>query len=154
MSRADQPPERPLWIEKGLNRNSLDQLVRYGIVGLSLNGAAYLLYLFLTVPMGFDPRVIVSILYPFSVMVSYALNRSWTFNDSGRIGRSFARFIIAHVGGYLLNLALLIVFWQRLGFSHQIVQAAAIFVVAAYLFVLMRHFVFTVSSSKKPTADK
>jgi len=47
-----------------------------------------------------------------------------------------------HPIGYLANLALLYVFTDRLGYPHQVVQAAAIFVVAGILFLLFRFFVF------------
>jgi len=37
---------------------------------------------------------------------------------------------------------MLYVLWEKFGFPHQAVQAAAIFVCAGILFVLMKYFVF------------
>ena len=47
------------------------------------------------------------------------------------------------------NLALLVLFVDWLGFPHQIIQAGAIVVVALWLFVLSRYFVFA-----SPAADQ
>lgn len=55
------------------------------------------------------------------------------------------RYVIAHCIGYLLNLSILIVFVDELGYAHQWVQAIAIFVVAAFLFLAFKVFVFPVS---------
>lgn len=44
--------------------------------------------------------------------------------------------------GYLLNLILLLLFVDWLDFPHQIVQGIAIVVVAIFLFVVLRIFVF------------
>lgn len=118
------------------------QLLRYGVVGLALNGLGYLLYLALTFGAGADPLWVVGVLYPVSVAASFFLNRRWTFNHSGSASRSLGRFVMAHVGGYLLNLGLLWLFWSWLGLPHPLVQAAAIFIVAAYLFMVFRIFVF------------
>ena len=46
------------------------------------------------------------------------------------------------VWGYLMNLAILFVFVDKMGFAHQWVQAVAIFVVAGYLFLAFKFFVF------------
>ena len=42
----------------------------------------------------------------------------------------------------LLNLTLLLLFLDWLGFAYQIVMAAAIIVVAIFLFMILRFFVF------------
>jgi uncharacterized membrane protein (GlpM family) len=57
-----------------------------------------------------------------------------------------------HASGYLCNLAILRVFVDRLGYPHQIVQAVAIFVVAAYLFLAFKMFVFVTptNAQEKP----
>jgi putative flippase GtrA len=55
---------------------------------------------------------------------------------------SGARYLVAHIFGYLVNLLILLTFVDRLGYSHQWVQAAAIIVVATFLFVAFRYFVF------------
>jgi hypothetical protein len=50
--------------------------------------------------------------------------------------------VLAHVVGYCLNLSLLLVFVGKLGYPHQWVQGAAILIVACYLFLAFKFFVF------------
>ena len=117
------------------------QIVRYGVVGIAHNSVGYLIYLFVTW-LGADPKLVVSIFYPIGASISFYANRQWTFSHDGHITRSFSRFIIAHIGGYLLNIVLLYGFVDILEYPHQLIQAIAIFVVAGYLFLMLRFFVF------------
>lgn len=56
------------------------------------------------------------------------------------------RYIIAHCFGYLINLVILIIFVDELGFVHQWVQAIAIVIVAAFLFLAFKFFVFPITN--------
>lgn len=135
-----------------IDRETLGQLLRYGIVGLSLNGAGYVLYLLLTVVAGINPLVVVGVMYPVTVLAGYIFNRRWSFRHSGEARRSGPRYFLAYAGGYLLNLGLLELFWARLGFPHPLVQAAAIFIVAAYLFLALRFWVFPAKPDSETSA--
>jgi putative flippase GtrA len=117
------------------------QLVRYAVVGLASNVSGYLAYLLITW-LGVGPKLAMTCLYLLGATVSFVGNRRWTFSHEGSIGASAARFAIAHALGYLLNLSILLAFVDHLGFPHQAVQAVAIVVVALFLFVLFRLFVF------------
>jgi putative flippase GtrA len=119
----------------------LKQLVRYAVVGIATNLAGYAVYLLVTWA-GVEPKLAMSCLYAIGATVSFLGNRTWTFGHRGNVAGAAARFAIAHLLGYLLNLALLVVFVDRLGFPHQLVQAVAVVVVALFLFVLFRVFVF------------
>ena len=44
--------------------------------------------------------------------------------------------------GYLLNFVILLTFVDRLGYTHQWVQAAAIIIVAGFLFITFKYYVF------------
>lgn len=117
------------------------QLLVYGGIGLISNGAGYLVYLGLT-GMGAPPKLAMSCLYGVGVLIGFFGNRTLTFSHQGRMGHAAWRFFVAHLGGYLINLSLLLCFSDWMGYPHQWVQAIAIFIVAAYLFVAMRVFVF------------
>ena len=125
---------------------SLIQLVRYGLIGVGLNASGYLIYLAVTA-LGLDPKLAVAIFYPIMAVASFLLNRRWTFQHKGSIPKAGVRYILAHVGGYLLNLLLLFVFVDVLGLDHRAVQGAAIFVVAGYLFISFKLFVFSRQSA-------
>ncbi|QAY88434.1 hypothetical protein CUN61_29035 [Pseudomonas arsenicoxydans] len=101
----------------------------------------YLIYLFVTY-CGISPLLAMTLLYSVGAIVGFVGNRQLTFNYSGSPLASGFRYILVHMVGYFLNLTLLLVFVECLGYPHQIVQAVAIFVVAAFLFVAFKFFVF------------
>jgi putative flippase GtrA len=126
--------------------SSLQQLLRYSLVGIAINLAGYLVYLLITF-FGLPPKITMTFLYFIGATAGFWGNRQLTFMHHGSLLGSGVRYIVAHIFGYLINLTILVMFVDRLGFAHQWVQAVAIFVVAAYLFVAFKFFVFAESSS-------
>lgn len=126
------------------------QLIKYSCVGVLSNTAGYLIYLLLTY-FGTQPKLAMTVLYATGATFGFFGNRNVTFSHSDRIIGPGVRYVLAHTFGYLLNLAILAVFVDRLGFSHQVVQAAAIVLVAAFLFIAFKFFVF---KSRPATAHK
>ena len=66
-------------------------------------------------------------------------------DQSARIVKRFGsavRYCVAHLCGYGLNFALLYILVDRLDYPHQWIQAGAIFVVAAFLFICFYFLVF------------
>lgn len=124
------------------------QLLRYGFMGVAINLAAYLLFLAI-VHAGIDPKVAISFLYPAGATMGFFGHR-WTFAHGGGWSGALVRYSLAHACGYLINLAMLAVLVDRLGYPHQGVQAAAIFTVAAFLFVVFRLFVFPAGRTDVP----
>lgn len=126
-------------------RSNLTQFVRYGVVGASLNLFGYLIYLVVTW-LGMEPKMVVTVFYPLSVLYGYFAHKRFSFRYAGnaRNYRTVARYILVYAIGYVINVCLIAFFHDRLGYRHQIVQAAAIFVVAGFLFVMMKLFVFHV----------
>lgn len=120
------------------------QLLKYAVVGLLTNAAGYTVYLLLTVVLGLEPKVTMSCLYLVGATAGFFSHRRITFTYQGSHLGSGTRYVLAHLMGYGLNLILLLVFADGLGVAHEIVQAAAIFVVAAFLFVTFKFFVFPV----------
>jgi putative flippase GtrA len=116
------------------------QLARYGLVGLASNLSGYLVYVLITY-WGSEPKRTMTLLYIVGASIGYFGNRQWTFAHKGGLGAG-GRYLIAHLLGYLINLLLLLTFVDRLGYSHQWVQAVAIFVVAGFLFLAFKYFVF------------
>lgn len=124
---------------------SYRQLFRYALVGVMSNLSGYLVYLLLTY-LGGTPKLTMSFLYGISAAVGFYGNRSFTFAHHGSILGSGGRYVISHCIGYLLNLIILVVFVDKLGFAHQWVQGIAIFIVAGFLFLAFKVFVFPVNS--------
>jgi len=119
-------------------------------VGLLSNACGYGVYVLVTW-LGVPPLVAMSLLYSVGAMIGYMGNRKWAFSHDGKMLPSLVRYWITHCIGYGLNFTMLYVLSDRLGYPHQLVQAVAVFVVAGFLFVMFRLFVFPHSKPKIPS---
>ena len=128
---------------KLINEN-IRQLFRYGLVGLFLNATMYFVYLIITA-LYFSPFTAVLLLNPLSVLVGFFAHRRLTFKLNSRKWSflELSKYVFLYVVGFLLNLLLLYVFFERLGHPHQLVQLAAIFIVAGFLFISMKLFIYS-----------
>ena len=117
------------------------QLVRYALVGLASNLSGYLVYLLITY-YGVEPKAAMTLVYVVGATTGFFGNRLWTFAHKGAALKSGIRYGMAHLLGYALNFLILSILVDRLGYAHQWVQAAAIGVVAGFLFILFRGYVF------------
>lgn len=124
------------------DKHLITQILRFALVGLMANLVGYCLYLFMTEFVGVGPKTTVSFLYPIGALMGFIGNHRWTFGYRGRLLGSSFRYIVTHTFGLVLNLSLLSIFVDRFHFPHQLVQAAAIVIVAVFVFVMFRVFVF------------
>jgi len=124
-------------------RHTVFQFIRYAFTGLALNLIGYLIYLVVTW-LGMEPKMAVSVFYPLGVLYSYFAHKRFSFQHSGgkQNFRLIVRYFIVYAVGYMINLSLLSFFSDRLGYPHHWVQGAAIFIVAVFLFVALKLFVF------------
>lgn len=120
---------------------SMRQLIRYGLVGVASNAAIYIVYLFITY-LGVEPKTAMTLVYIIGASIGFVGNRKWTFAHRGDSTSAALRYVLAHLFGYLLNFLILFTFVDRLGYAHQWVQAVAILVVAGFLFIIFKYFVF------------
>jgi putative flippase GtrA len=123
-------------------KQTVRQLFSYALIGILTNSLGYAIYLFLTHLWG-APKITMTVLYVIGAVAGFFANRRYTFRHDGSIGITGVRYLLAQASGYLLNLTLLLVFVDWLGMAHQIVQAIAIIVVAIFLFLVSRFFVFS-----------
>lgn len=114
---------------------------RYAVVGVLSNLTAYGAYLLLTYS-GIEPKITMSLLYIVGASIGFIGNRQWAFEHAGSLLGAGRRYLFAHLGGYTLNFSILLIFVDVFGFPHQLVQAAAIGVVAGFLYLLFKHYVF------------
>ena len=135
-----------------LFNESVEQLFRYGLIGSLLNAAMYCIYLVLTA-FYFSPIGTVSLLYPTVVLVGFFAHRGFTFKKNSKKWKVFeiSKYAFLHAIGFLLNFVLLYVFFERLGYPHQLVQFFAIFIVAGFLFISLKLFVFPAVQDKETT---
>lgn len=108
------------------------------------NVFGYALYISLT-HLWDAPKLTMTALYSVGASIGFLANRRFAFRHDGGIAVTGVRYLLVQVAGYLLNLFLLFLFVDLFGFPHQIVQGMAIIVVAIFLFVVFRVFVFAPS---------
>ena len=121
--------------------SKMKQLVRYGLVGIASNLSIYLVYLLITF-LGLEAKAAMTLVYFIGATIGFIGNRKWTFDHQGDAHGAAIRYVIAHALGYLINFLLLLGLVDHLGYPHQLVQAFAIVVVAAFLFVTFKLWVF------------
>ena len=120
----------------------MEQLIRYGVVGVATNIFAYLIYLFLS-SYYLDPKHAMTVVYISGATLGYIGNRNWTFlSNKHHMIITFVRYIFSQFVGLVANYLMLIFFVDRLHYPHQIVQAFAIITIAIFLFVSCKYFVF------------
>lgn len=127
-------------------REATRQLISYALIGGLTNLAGYGCYLLLT-NLGGGPKSTMTGLYVLGFLISFFANRKITFRHDGHIGQAGFRYMLAYAAGYMLNLSLIVLFVDWLGYAHQLIQAAAIIIVALFLFALSRNFVFSQDST-------
>lgn len=119
----------------------MQQLIRYGLVGVVSNFFIYCIYLLITY-FGVEPKIAMTFVYILGATIGFIGHRKWTFAHQGDSFSSAIRYIFAHLLGYLFNFLILFVFVDKLNYMHQTVQALAIIVVAGFLFIIFKYFVF------------
>lgn len=123
------------------NRRSVTQLFRFALVSVTVNLVGYIVYLLITY-LGGTPKITMTFLYGAVVTAGFLGNRKLVFAHKGSLLGVGVRYIIAHCFGYCINLTILIVLVDKLGYAHQWAQATAILVVASFLFLAFKFFVF------------
>ncbi len=117
------------------------QSLRFVIVGLASNLFLYLIYLGLTA-MGLGHKSAMTLLYLIGTLQTFIFNKRWTFSHHGNIQNSMLRYLAVYGVCYLINLALLYTFVDRLGWSHARIQGFAILTIAILLFLAQKYWVF------------
>ena len=117
------------------------QFVRYAVVGLVSNIGIYGLYIAATW-LGSGPKATMTFLYGFGVVQTYLFNKRWAFQFKGEPRLAFARYAIAYILGYFVNLLSLILFVDLLKLPHQLIQGVMIVLVAILLFLAQKYWVF------------
>lgn len=79
--------------------------------------------------------------YSVGLLVSFTLNRSWTFRDDGAISSAFARFMMVFFVAYAVNLASVLAL-IRFGVNDYLAQALGVVPYTLLSFLAGRYFVF------------
>jgi putative flippase GtrA len=92
--------------------------------------------------MGLEHKLAMTVVYISGVILTFLVNRSWSFQHSGVAHTAFIRYVLAYVIGYFVNLGVLWLAVDQLRLPHQMVQAMAILLVAVCMFLFHKYWVF------------
>jgi putative flippase GtrA len=131
-------------------RHTLIQFSRYAIVGLVSNAMLFVLYLVLT-GLGLGHKLSMTACFIIGVIQTFLFNKNWTFSYGFDFGGSFLRYWAGYLSAYIINLIILFVFVDYMQLPHQAVQGVTIILLALYLFLLQKIWVFRHSSQREPS---
>ena len=117
------------------------QLARYGILGTINNIFGYILYLLLT-NFGLTPKLTMTMLYGVGMFVGFFYVKRFIFPCVGSVIYIGIRYVVAHFSGYILNFFILFLFVDVMKYPHQLIQALSIIMVAGFLFLVFKFYVF------------
>lgn len=128
-------------MNKLFNGQTTTQIAKYIAIGVVNNLSSFFIYLVVT-HFGGSPNLTSAVLYGVVSVMSFFGNRQLTFNHAGRLSSSGFRFVIIYGIGFIIMQLSLIVFYQWLNVSHQIVALVATCVLLPYMFYSLKYYVF------------
>ncbi len=129
------------------NKVSLWQFVKFCAVGVVNTLVGYGVVIFTSYGLGLDPYSANICGYAVGLMVSFTLNRRFTFRSQQAVLPGIAKFLAAFAPSYGLNLLVLHLGLQQLQLPEYLAQAFAMASYSVTFFILCRFFVF------RPTTD-
>jgi putative flippase GtrA len=133
-------------------RDDMLQFVRFCLVGVVNTLTTFLSYVAITRSSSFFLEHYVSaeaLAYFAGTIVSFTLNRSWTFRRTSAItAREVARFYVALLGGLAVNVTVvyLLVEWFKL--NDIIAVALSLIITIAWNFLFMKFWVFAANRTE------
>lgn len=120
---------------------------KFILVGLVYNIIGYLFYL-VTTFLGAKPQYAAIFLFCINLTMGYFGHRKVSFTSDNSIVKSSILYILTYIVALGINLGLLTLFVDHLGFPHQLVQATCIVIIACFSFVSLKYLVFKKQYSK------
>ena len=115
---------------------------RYLLVGLVNTGIGYVIIFLCMYGLKLSPEISNLLGYGLGMMISYTLNRIFTFGNLPTTRVMAVRFAIVNGTAYLLNLGMLVLLVRGLGLHAGLSQviSSGVYVIAAFL--VNKHYVF------------
>lgn len=119
-------------------------LVRYGIVGIIGTLIHFLILILLVKTYSLSPVLASSIGFIVVLLVSYRLNKYWTFNQINSLDKSsrFIKYSVVSVCGLILNTTVMYISIDWLHLHYVIGQCLVIIVVPVFNYILNRNWTF------------
>lgn len=133
------------------HRPHIQQFIKYAVVGLSINAILYFAYLGLEYVLN-APKMAATTTYFCGIILSYNGHKKLVFKDTSRRAyKKMIKFFILYLSGYLINMAGLYLLVDKAKFPHEIVQAGLIILIAVYLFINQKLWIFKQSIPSQDT---
>jgi putative flippase GtrA len=121
---------------------SVGEAARFGTVGVLQNGLNVATFAIAT-GLGVHYRLAAVLAGLLALLVSFALNRNWTFmGHAAPAVRQGVRYLLVFTGAVALGVVLLTLFVELTGIAEVLAQVAAIVIVAPLSFLAQRTWVF------------
>jgi len=118
------------------------RFVRYCVVGV-IGTIVHFATTIALVEIGrLDPVVASVIGFVAALLVSFVLNRQWTFASQAAVSTSLARYVAVSVFGFLLNIAIMAAVTKWLNLSYLIGLALVVLIIPAVNFTLNARWTF------------
>lgn len=120
---------------------------RYLMVGVVNTGIGYAIIFLCMYGIGLSPEISNAAGYGLGMVISYVLNRTFTFGSPPSTRGTKVRFAVVNGLSYLANLGMLILLVRTWGIHEGLSQVLAGGVYVATSFLLNKHYVFRVRQS-------
>ena len=127
---------------------SFRQLFSYAAVGVVNTCVGYSIIFSSMYLLGLGPVVSNLLGYAIGVLVSYFLNRIFTFRSAAPSKREFIRFVSILLLAYVANLAVLVLLLDHSAIHKGLAQVLAGIVYFAAAFLLSKYYVFAAASRR------
>ncbi|SDX31371.1 GtrA family protein [Paenibacillus sp. CF384] len=125
-------------------------MMKYGVVGVIGTALHFMLLIALVERMGLHPALASAIGFIAVLVLSYYLNRNWTFAAAAPSGlRSIVKYTVVSVSGLLLNTGIMYISVEVLHFRYTVGQLLVTVVIPLFNFVL--NYYWTFRSEEKVT---
>lgn len=118
------------------------QFARYIFVGATANALVLGLYWSLSLGAGLLPELSLTLASASGFILTYAANRMWSFRYRGEHAMSLLRYLVTYIVSYCLQLIVLFVGTDTLGYPHQYVVVLGVLIAVPVSYALLTLFVF------------
>ncbi|KFG69885.1 GtrA family protein [Microvirga sp. BSC39] len=123
------------------------QVARYLCVGIGGNFFVLSIYYYATLVEEFYPTSALTVASGMGFVVSYALQRIWSFRYSGSVVSPFAKYSLGYLGSFAVQWIILRIGVDALGLPHYWMVLFGLGVATVGFFMLQRYWVFAESES-------
>ena len=144
-------PRRLVRITSLLRSESFASLLKYIVVGITQNGVFYAMMLLLSW-CGMAAWQASAILYPVAVLISFFLNRHWSFADREMDASQLHKYMTVYLVTYFVTIFLN---WiqEREGIPSWLAILVTMAIAVGGVFVALNYWVFRMGASNPPSSE-